>query len=74
MVRWKPPKPRSDAERRMRRGFENWIDVYWCASQAWYSKAEYETMMYSTELAQYKQGCPMPTLKDHMIQTKGEPR
>ena len=58
----------------MRRGFETWISVYWCSAQVWYEQAEYETMLYPKELAVYRQRCPQPTLRDHMIQTKGQPR
>ena len=73
MTRWHCP-PRSEAERNMRFGFERWMDIYDCASQAWWEKAEYETMLYPAELRQYKQVWPQPTLKEHMLQTKGQPR
>ena len=58
----------------MRVGFQNWIEVYWCEAQAWWEQAEYATMLYATELAEYKETNPQPNLKNYMIQTKGQPR
>ena len=73
MTRW-PCPPRSEAERRMRFGFDRWMEVYWCAAQAWWEAAEYETQLYKTELALYSENHPRPTLKRYMIETAGQPR
>jgi hypothetical protein len=73
MVRWKTP-PRSEAERRQRAGFSRWLETYWASAQVWWKQAEYETMMYATELAQYRYTNPQPNLKDYMLATAGQPR
>lgn len=72
-VRYRNPA-RSDAERRQRAGFRRWYEVYDCAAEAWRERAEYETMLYATELAEFKTTNPMPQLKIYMLDTKGQPR
>lgn len=50
------------------------MDVYWTAAQAWWEQAEYETMLYETELEDFKARHPPLTLKAYMIATRGQPR
>ena len=69
MIRWSRPAT-SEAERRRREGFARWMEVYWCADRAWWEAAEYETMLYATELAEYSLAHPRPTLKAYMIATR----
>lgn len=73
MVRWRRPAA-SEAESRMRRGFQRWMEVYWAAAQAWWAHAEYETRLYPTELAEYAALHPRPNLKTYMLATAGQPR
>ena len=42
------------------------------AKQAWWELAEYETMFYEVELAEYKAEHPMPRLKDFMVARRVE--
>ena len=50
------------------------MDVYWSAAQAWWESAERETALYPAEMADYRRQHPRPTLKAHMIGTRGQPR
>jgi hypothetical protein len=43
-----------------------------CARQAWWEAAEYATVGYETELAEYKAAHPMPTLREFMVARKAE--
>lgn len=65
---------RSDKERRQRRGFALWLSVFEMWALSWHEQAEHATMMYDTELAEYREANPPPQLKSYMIQTKGQPR
>ena len=73
MVRWQRPAA-SDAEKARRSRFERWMEVYWCAAQAWWGAAEYATQLYPEELALYRQANPRPTFKEYLLATKGQPR
>lgn len=42
------------------------------AKQAWWEAAEYATVGYRTELAEYKAAHPMPTLREFMVARKAE--
>ena len=72
-VRYKRP-PRSEAERRQRIGFARWFETYSTGAQAWWQLAEYETRLYATELAEFKQLRPQPTLKAYMVATARQSR
>lgn len=65
---------RSPAERRQRAGFRRWFETFDCAAEFWRAKAEKETALYATELAEFRLACPPPNLKDYMISTAGQPR
>lgn len=73
MIRYKTP-PASDAHRRQRAGFARWFEVFDCQATAWGQVAEYETRHFSSELAEFRQRHPQPTLKAHMLATAGQPR
>ena len=46
---------------------ESVVQVWRDATDAWWAMAEYETMMYATELAEYKEVNPPPRLRDFLI-------
>lgn len=73
MIQWTRPAP-TQLERARRIRFHRWMEVYWAAAQAWWVAAEYETLLYATELAEYKLQHPRPTLKAYMIGTRGQSR
>ncbi len=73
MIRWSRPAP-SDAEAQRRIRFTRWMEVYWTSAQAWWEHAEAETALYPAEMADYRRTHPRPTLKVHMIGTRGQPR
>ena len=73
MIRYRTPA-RSEAERRQRNGFARWFETYATGAQAWWQLAEYETRLYATELAEFKQLRPRPTLKAYMLSTAGQTR
>ena len=73
MIRWSRPAT-SDLEAARRVRFARWMDVYWSAAQAWWEQYEAETALYKAETALYKAEHPRPTLKQHMIGTRGQPR
>ena len=50
------------------------METYWAHAQAWWEHAEQATALYPTELADYRLTHPRPTLKQHMIGTRGLPR
>lgn len=61
----------SARERLRRSNFKRWLDDYYCAYQAWWEIAEYETMFYKTELIAFKEISPCPKLRDWMFIQKG---
>lgn len=65
---------RTPAEQRQRAGFRRWFETFDCAAAAWRAEAEHVTMMYRTEMAEYRATCPPPTLKSYMLATAGQPR
>lgn len=73
MIRWARPAT-SAAERARRVRFARWMEIYWAEAQAWWQAAEYETMMYGPELAEYKTHNPRPTFKKYLLATAGQPR
>jgi len=46
------------------------MEAFDLAKAAWWALAEYETMMYATELAEYKTLHPMPNLRSFMVDYK----
>ena len=73
MIRWSRPAP-SEAERQRRVRFTRWMETYWAHAQAWWEHAEKGTALYPAELTEYRRQHPRPTLKQHMIGTRGQPR
>ena len=67
----KMEKTVSAKELRRRRCFRRWLADYYAAYQAWWERAEYETMFYATELALFKLDFPAPRLSDWMKIQKG---
>ena len=50
------------------------METYWAHAQAWWEHAEKATALYPAELTEYRRLHPRPTLKQHMIGTRGQPR
>lgn len=73
MIRYRTPA-RSARHARQRAGFSRWFDVYDCAAEAWRTRAEHETVLYPTELRDFRRDNPPPNLKSYMLATAGQPR
>lgn len=59
-----------------RRIGRNWwreynCDLFYCAREAWEQQAEDASYGYTTELAEYRQAHPMPTLKEFLVGNAG---
>lgn len=53
--------------RRRNRWHDFLMDQYLCAAHAWWREAEQVTMLYETELAEFKLERPQPQLKMFML-------
>lgn len=64
----------SPAEAARRRRFHNFMQIYYCARQAWVMAAEYATSGYEWEMVQYKLENPPVLFKQYLIDSRGQPR
>lgn len=65
---------RSEAERRQRAGFARWFEVFDCWATEWRERLERETVLYDTEVAEFRAANPPPQLQTYMLATAGQPR
>ena len=45
----------------------NMMDEYYAIRQAWWERMEHETMLYPTEVAEYRERHPQPTFKEFLM-------
>lgn len=65
---------RGAAWRRVNAWHGRLMATYYELRDSWESRAEVETSLYSTELAEFERDNPRPTFKQFLIDTKGSPR